>query len=534
MTHDGLQAWLGRAIHQGLLPSGTRLPEADPRPWPVLLLVALGAWLAALPLLAVVVLLFGEWVTEGPGTYGVGALLLVASVVTLRSRPLPVFVEQLALPGLLVGGGALVAGLVRDAPQRPATVLACALVLAVAALLPRRWLRTLLGALAAGFFTLACLPDDWGAFGRHEAAFVLLALHGTLAVWALAVVLRQRMGATLRQALDPLLAGWVLALLAALAAWSGQTMFIGASVGRTAGLLLGWWWRDSMPALPLLSLALAVAAAALAAVRWPSLRKPWCAAAMLPLLALAAFMPALGAALLTLALCGIGNRWALAAAAATAALWIAGGFYYQLAWPLQDKALLLAATGAALGAVAWWAIGPRRAGTAAVAVQPAGGGAWRWGLAASVAAVLVVANTGIRQKERLIAEGRPLLVELRPVDPRSLMQGDFMALAFALPDDPLEPAPGLFNARRPRVWAQADERGVARLRRPDAGRPREAGEIEIELTPRGGGWTLVTDAWFFAEGEGARWAAARYGEFRVDGSGRALLVGLRGADLKPL
>ena len=31
-----------------------------------------------------------------------------------------------------------------------------------------------------------------------------------------------------------------------------------------------------------------------------------------------------------------------------------------------------------------------------------------------------------------------------------------------------------------------------------------------------------------------RWQAARYGEFRVDGSGRALLVGLRGADLQPL
>jgi uncharacterized membrane-anchored protein len=45
---------------------------------------------------------------------------------------------------------------------------------------------------------------------------------------------------------------------------------------------------------------------------------------------------------------------------------------------------------------------------------------------------------------------------------------------------------------------------------------------------------LVTDAWFFAEGEAERWQAARYGEFRVDDSGRALLVGLRGAALQPL
>ena len=34
--------------------------------------------------------------------------------------------------------------------------------------------------------------------------------------------------------------------------------------------------------------------------------------------------------------------------------------------------------------------------------------------------------------------------------------------------------------------------------------------------------------------EANRWAGAKYGEFRVDPSGRALLVGLRGAELAPL
>lgn len=49
-----------------------------------------------------------------------------------------------------------------------------------------------------------------------------------------------------------------------------------------------------------------------------------------------------------------------------------------------------------------------------------------------------------------------------------------------------------------------------------------------------GRWLLVTDAFYFKEGEGARWAAARYGEFRVDAGGKALLVGLRGDKLAPL
>ena len=47
--------------------------------------------------------------------------------------------------------------------------------------------------------------------------------------------------------------------------------------------------------------------------------------------------------------------------------------------------------------------------------------------------MLAVANAGIWQKETLIAEGKPIFVELGPVDPRSLMQGDYMRLAFRLP-----------------------------------------------------------------------------------------------------
>jgi uncharacterized membrane-anchored protein len=87
-------------------------------------------------------------------------------------------------------------------------------------------------------------------------------------------------------------------------------------------------------------------------------------------------------------------------------------------------------------------------------------------------------------------------------------------------------------ARRPCVVARRDARGVATLLRLDTGAPLAADELRFELTPRNGRWVLVTDAWFFKEGEADRWARARFGEFRVDASGRALLVGLRGADLQ--
>jgi uncharacterized membrane-anchored protein len=131
--------------------------------------------------------------------------------------------------------------------------------------------------------------------------------------------------------------------------------------------------------------------------------------------------------------------------------------------------------------------------------------------------------------------GQPVYVELAPVDPRSLMQGDFMRLNFRLPGEVWKLAPPGVSARRPLVLARRDERGVVRLIGPHPqGAPLAAGELVIELSPKNGGWTLVTDAWFFREGDGQRWEAAKYGEFRVASDGRALLVGMADAELKPI
>lgn len=44
--------------------------------------------------------------------------------------------------------------------------------------------------------------------------------------------------------------------------------------------------------------------------------------------------------------------------------------------------------------------------------------------------VLIAVNVSIYQREQLLQHGRFVLLELAPVDPRSLMQGDYMALRF--------------------------------------------------------------------------------------------------------
>jgi uncharacterized membrane-anchored protein len=279
---------------------------------------------------------------------------------------------------------------------------------------------------------------------------------------------------------------------------------------------------------------LALGAALAAARAWPTLRQPWCAGLAAVLAALAWFMPALGAVLLALALCATSGRWRLAGAAAVAAAWIVGAFYYQLHWPLATKAAVMVAAAAVLGALAWSAL------RAAAVVAPVPGAPLGrpprllGGAGLSLVAVLAVANVGIWQKESVIAHGQPVYVELAPADPRSLMQGDFMRLNYRLPPAVDSHLDGLPGAQRPRVVARRDARGVATVLRLDTGAPLAADELLIELTPKDGRWVLVSDAWFFKEGEAARWQPARYGEFRVAPDGRALLVGLKGAALNGL
>ena len=543
------------AIAQGVLPADAAVVRHDERPWPVVVLTAFGAWLAALPLFGVVGLLFSGLLTAGVGPYLLGAVVLGGAVVALRSVRLPLFVEQMVTPALIVGAALLAWGAYRDLPPALASVALAVFALAAGLAIPRPWLRVILGAAAATLLVLAWAP--WrGGWSAQALVRFWLAWHLDLLLWLLAGVVARTVlvdGARARAAaaLESLRAGWLLATLVGLAWWSGMTFLVGATLasGPLADLA-----RIEAPAvasaamafLRIASLLLAAGAAAWAARCWPTLRSPAGAGVALVLLALAWFLPALGATLLALSTCATAKRWRLAATAAVAAAWIVGGFYYQLAWPLATKALVLVVAGVVLGALAW--LSSRAAAShAAAASGGAAPPALRWqlgggrslpvdvlGVAATALFVVIAANFAIWQKEDVIARGRPVFVRLAPVDPRSLMQGDYMRLDFGLPAVVQADLGGLLDRRRPHVVARRDARDVATVVRVDKGEALAADELRIELSPAHGDWVLVSDAWSFAEGEADRWARARYGEFRVDANGRALLVGLRGENLEKL
>ncbi len=545
MSARAIDRALEAAITAGVLPKNAAAPATDERPWPVVLLTALGAWLAALPLLGSVGLMLGDWITRGFGPYLIGVLVLAGALAMLRARELPLFVEQLAVPALLTGAGTLGFGLFRDLPLNAAAAILALIALAFGWAIARPWLRVLLGAGAALMTMLVCLPAEGDIFGLRHWTRVGFAWHACLALWLIAGRVQRRglndgSRARTAAALEALAAGWLLTTLAGLAWWSGMTLLVGATLGGglvgAVGVALaeqaGGIWGGRV--LQSLSVLLAAGGAAWIERSWPAVRRPWCGGVAAVLVVLAWFMPALGAVLLALAASAASKRWRLAAVAALAAAWIVGGFYYQLQWPLATKAVVLVAAAVVLGALAWWAAGGWRAAAPRDGAREPSSRIPQVGIALTALVVLAVANFAIWQKEDLIANGRPVYLELAPVDPRSLMQGDFMRLNFRMPAAVEGRLDGLLSATRPRVVASLDGRGVATVQRLEDGRPLGADEILIELTPKGGRWIFVSDAWFFAEGEAKRWEPAEYGEFRVGDDGRALLVGLVGDDLIPL
>jgi len=163
----------------------------------------------------------------------------------------------------------------------------------------------------------------------------------------------------------------------------------------------------------------------------------------------------------------------------------------------------------------------------------------KWIAIAAGLAMLVTANYLIYGKERVLTEGRIVLLRLAPVDPRSLMQGDYMALRFwvtnaVLKRGRLEGRLHDGRLRDGRIVLRLDERDVGRFVRFDDGAPLGPDEVRLRYRVRDGEVKLATNAFFFREGDAELYEAARYGEFRVGANGEAILTGLRGSDLQPL
>lgn len=155
-----------------------------------------------------------------------------------------------------------------------------------------------------------------------------------------------------------------------------------------------------------------------------------------------------------------------------------------------------------------------------------------WLILANLLVLLIWFNFSVWQKEELLSHGDLLLLELAPVDPRSLMQGDYMELRYHIAQDIQEknlPSRGY-------VVVRPDSRRVAqRIRLQPQKEPLHAGEYLIPYS-RPNEWSLYigAESFFFQEGKAALYADARYGGLRVDKKGHSVLTGLYDKDRKEI
>ena len=149
-----------------------------------------------------------------------------------------------------------------------------------------------------------------------------------------------------------------------------------------------------------------------------------------------------------------------------------------------------------------------------------------WGTALLI---LAVVNFLIMKKEDTLSRGRTMLLRLAPVDPRSLIQGDYMILNYAIARD----IPQVALKEKGCIVVSLDQNDVAKFIRVHQEESLQEGEHLLFYRNRGG-LRLGAESFMFQEGEAELYSKAKYGELKVDASGVSVLVGLRGEKFEPL
>lgn len=138
---------------------------------------------------------------------------------------------------------------------------------------------------------------------------------------------------------------------------------------------------------------------------------------------------------------------------------------------------------------------------------------------------LIFYNMQINKAQATIDNGETVLLSLRPVDPRALMLGDYMTLRYG--EQAYPNGIDIPKAPNGKVILKLDKNNVAVFKTFDSRNDLSENEIRMNYVRlysnqiRYGG-----DRFYFQEGTAQDYEAAEYGVFRIDLSGRAILVNL--------
>ena len=150
-------------------------------------------------------------------------------------------------------------------------------------------------------------------------------------------------------------------------------------------------------------------------------------------------------------------------------------------------------------------------------------------MAVMTVGILVIVNGLVVVKEGIIENGNTMLLRLAPQDPRSLLQGDYMALRYAMVNKVAQAAKTA-QITDGRIIVELAQNGEASFVGLYEGQQLTQTQHILRFRKRGDSVRLASDAYFFEEGQWETYASARFGELRVIDDGSAVLTGLRNGD----
>ena len=241
-----------------------------------------------------------------------------------------------------------------------------------------------------------------------------------------------------------------------------------------------------------------------------------------------------------------------------------GGFYYQLSIPLLYKGVLLVSFAVIFAIVTLFLHARYKAPSQSAVENHSVFKAPIWLVGVFVIALLGAVNYKVQQFEDVLATGKPVVLKIAPVDPRSLMQGDYMVLNYAilsefqqsqfLPEsnESLETSESIDageanettgidesspSGKKAYILVHLDKNHVATFCEKQSEIPTDFKHCtpNVYLPIRYRGWSpeLPSQDYFFAEGKGEYYAQSEYAEYRFK-DGILLLARLLDKDLKGL
>lgn len=205
--------------------------------------------------------------------------------------------------------------------------------------------------------------------------------------------------------------------------------------------------------------------------------------------------------------------------------------YYDLAWKLLHKSISFAIIGILIIGITVWIEKKKGLQSDDVSLQQTGYGSNRWVIALIVLLQIAAMSLQIGKSEYLLSHGKLIKLQLQPLDPRSLIQGDYVRLRYTISEPEIYQVVEkmTFKGKITVVLAPSGTSDVYEFRR-EYHEGDQLAPDEIRLNGERAGYEGIKygiENFFIPEGTGRTYEQnAKFAEVKVSSGGDAILVRL--------